>query len=397
VRTPGLDRLFRHGVQYSEAFAASATTLASHTSILSGAWPTTHGVIKNRMRVPDALVSLAEILSDAGFATGAFVSSAALDARLNLAQGFDVYDFRPTALVRFEQPWRPSTVTFPRALEWWRGQSGPRFLWVHAFEPHFPYEPAPELAELYDPGYTGHIRGDMETLVDIWGNPTALSEEDFRHLRALYWAEITGMDRTIGRFLRELERDPSTLVVVIADHGESLGDHHDLYFKHGPHVYPSDVAVPLAVRAPGVEPAVTSAMVRTIDIPRTILERVGIEAELPEEAGELLRWRDGGEGFPSFGMASQPWAEATRATDNKLQRVVRTQRMAYVETPWEKRRELFDRQADPGEMTTLPVRGPEYEALHAALDAWIAGAGRPAEQVTDPEVLERLESLGYID
>ncbi|MGQ0723245.1 MAG: sulfatase [Candidatus Eiseniibacteriota bacterium] len=396
VRTPYLDRFFRRSVQFSAAFSPSATTLASHTSILTGSWPTSHGVLRNLSRVPDELRTLPEILRENGFATAAFVSSAALEPKLNLVQGFDVYDFRPVSSPELEQAWRPAPRTLQRAWSWWAGGGGRRFLWVHVFEPHFPYEPVPQLIELYDPGYTGDTTGDMGTIFDVWAEPDDFTSEQREHLKALYFAEITGLDRILGRFLAELETAPSTIFVVTADHGESLGEH-GLHFKHGPYLYPQDVCVPLAVRAPGESPGVVSAMVRTLDIARTLLLRLRVDADLPEESADLLQWRRGGEGLPVFGLASMPWHRFDGPADSQLQRVLRTPRASYVDTPWEKRRELFLRDADPGELQPIAPEGEEAEALRAALDAWVSGSTSPAADLGDPEVKERLRSLGYVE
>jgi arylsulfatase A-like enzyme len=396
VRTPWLDRFFRGSVQFSSAFSPCATTLASHTSILTGAWPTSHGVLRNMHRVPDELTTLAEILHENAFATAAFVSSSALEPQLNLSQGFDVYDFRPIQSPELEQAWRPAGRTLHRAQAWWTGGSGRRFLWVHVFEPHFPYDPPRPLVELYDPGFTGDLTGDMQTIFDVWAEPDDFSAEQREHLKAMYFAEISGLDRILGRFLAEIEDSPATIFVVTADHGESLGEH-SLHFKHGPYLYPQDVEVPLAVRAPGESPGIVPAMVRTLDIPRTMLARLSVEAELPQESADLMQWRDGGEGLPVFGLASMPWHRFEGPADSQLQRALRTPRAAYVDTPWERRREFFRREEDPGELRPIAPEGDAAEALRATLDAWLSASSSPAADLGDAEFQERLRSLGYVE
>ncbi|HMB70977.1 MAG TPA: sulfatase-like hydrolase/transferase, partial [bacterium] len=202
VRSPHLDRFFRTAVQYAQAFSPSPTTLSSHTSILTGAWPTRHGVLRNLEPAPPSLLTLPEQLHDTGFRTAAFVSSVALDPRLGLSQGFEVYDFQATREVKLDQPWRPAGRTLRRATQWWMNMEGDRrFLWVHLFEPHFPYEPPEEFVELYDPGYRGSVQGDMDTLLDLWDRPEAVSARDRQRLRAMYFAEVSGLDRKMGEFL----------------------------------------------------------------------------------------------------------------------------------------------------------------------------------------------------
>jgi arylsulfatase A-like enzyme len=403
VRSPALDRLFRNGRQFAETYSPVPTTLASHTSLLSGAWPTTHGVPANLWPVPEDVTTLAEILSDRGFATGAFLSSAALDAAFNLDQGFDKYNFKAVAFAEDDAPWRPGVRTLHRARTWWEEHAGERrFLWIHLWEPHFPYEPHPTLVKAYDPGYAGEANGSMEWIMQWWESPAPPPEADLRHVVALYHAEITGLDRALRLFLDLTDLD-DTILVVTGDHGESLGEH-NLTFKHGPNVFPADVQVPLALLAPGLAPGVSGAQVRTIDVPRAALRLLGLdESGLPEEAGNLLDWADGGRGLPVFGVATQPWVEMDDDVYpcTPLQRVVRTPEAAYVETPYRERTAWFDRRIDPGELVALPppIGSTLPDSLRGELDRWIeAGTYRPDYRPMERNDLrEQLRSLGYLE
>ncbi len=397
VRTPHLDRFFRGGTQFTDAHAPIPTTLASHASLLSGEWPTGHGVPRNGWPVPPDVVTLAERLGDHGFASGAFVSSAALDPALGLDQGFDVYDFDTPRAEARDQDWRDATATLARAEQWWSRQSGRRFLWVHLFEPHFPYDPAPEDFALYDTGYAGTADGSMDFLFAMWADPALLTPEARDHLEALYHAEITGMDRAMGGALARWGAEEQVLLVLTADHGESVEDH-GLRFKHGPNVYPPDVQVPLLFR--GCAPfgtGLNSRVVRTIDVPGTILGRLGIRADLPVDAGNLAE--PGSEENLAFAEASMPWnveEEGTYANYYK-QRVVRTRDWTYLETPYLNERVWFDRRRDPDETRPVPApSGPEGERLPAALKQWIdRGENRPAPTTVDPALMEQLRALGY--
>jgi arylsulfatase A-like enzyme len=401
VRTPAIDRFFRGSVQFSEAYSPVPTTLASHVSLLTGAWPTRHGVPGNLWPVPDDLVTLAEILSERGFETAAFLSSAALAKDFNLGQGFETYNFKPVAYARNDAPWRPAARTLHRSLTWWGKTDGPRFLWTHLWEPHFPYEPDPRLARLYDPEYDGPADGSMDYLMKLWKRREPPPRADRDHVVALYHAEITGLDRVLGQFL-EIANTDEAVVVLTSDHGESLGEH-DLSFKHGPHVFPGDVRVPLAVRAPGLSPGVSAALVRTIDVPRTVLDLLGVDrVELPEEAGDLLDWADGGEGLPVFGVATQPWEmmETDVYPCTPLQRVVRTPRAAYVETPFRQRRAWYNRATDPGELRGMSVDGSALaDSLRTELDRWIENARYRSDYrpVKDERLIDQLKSLGYVE
>jgi arylsulfatase A-like enzyme len=354
VRTPHLDRFFRGGTQFCDAFSPVPTTLASHASLLSGEWPTGHGVPRNGWPVPDEVVTVAEIVRPEGFATAAFVSSAALDRAFRLDQGFDVYDFEASHEVARDQSWRPAGDTLARAEQWWESASGRRFLWVHLFEPHFPYDPDPNDFALYDTAYRGAADGSMDFLFSVWEDPSRLDGGGREHLEALYHAEITGLDRAVGRFLSRLAAEERTIVVLTSDHGESLGEH-GLDFKHGPHVYPGDVQVPLLVRGAGFGNGVSDAVVRTVDVPRTLLDALGVAAELPEAAGSLANPGSG----HAYAEASMPWnleEEGVYANAHK-QRVVRTREWSCVVTPWRNETRWFDRRRDPAEL--VPRAAPD--------------------------------------
>jgi arylsulfatase A-like enzyme len=399
VRTPHLDRFFRGGLQFADAYSVIPTTLASHATLLTGQWPTGHGVPRNGWPLPPDVDTLAEILGREGFATGAFVSSAALHPDLGLDQGFDVYDFDAPFAVARDQDWRGAEETLARASSWWNAESGRRFLWVHVFEPHFPYSPAPEDLALYETGYRGPADGSMDYLFSVWERKVPFSAADRAHLTALYHAEITGLDRKLGRFLEALAEEERVVTVVVADHGESLGEH-GLDFKHGPHVYPADIHVPLLVRgAAPFAPGLSTALASTVDVCGTLLGRLGVHAALPAGTHDLAEPTDAEP--VAFAEASMPWnvEEAGRYPNVHKQRAVRTPEWSYVETPYLGAEEWYRRAADPGEASPVAAPAePERTRLPALLEDWIArGRDRPAPTTVDPVLVDRLRSLGYIE
>jgi arylsulfatase A-like enzyme len=399
VRTPNIDRFFRRSLQFSEAYSPVPATLPSHVSLLSGEWPTNHGVARNLWTVPDQVVTLPEILAPAGFETAAFVSCVVLDKSFHLDQGFDLYNFRATNRVQNDQAWRPAARTLRRSKTWWNETTGRKFLWAHVFEPHAPYEPPPLLVELYDPGYTGPATGSMDYVMDLWRDPDPPQPDAVDHVLALYYAEITGVDLVLGWFLEDIAEERDLAIILTSDHGESVGEH-GLYFKHGPQVYPGDTSVPLAVRAPDVQPGLCDAMVRTIDIPATLLTLLGVEAKLPEEGRSLLDIRETGEDQPVYGIATQPWGlmEKDGYPPRRLQRVLRLGGAALVETPWAGEVRWFDRTVDPGE--TKPLEVPDTETARNMLDRlqqWVDHAVVTSSALEDPDLQKRLESLGYVE
>ncbi len=398
VRTPHLDRFFRNATQYADAFSPVPTTLSAHASLLSGDGPPGHGVPRNGWPLPPDVRTLPQILKEHGFSTAAFVSSAALDPRLGLDRGFDVYDFETPLAVARDQDWRPAEQTLPRAEAWWDRTAGRRFLWVHVFEPHFPYDPHPMDLATYAVPYDGPADGSMDFLFALWDDASLLDRAAFRHLEAMYHAEITGLDRRLGAFLEARRREERTMILVTSDHGESLDDH-GLRFKHGPLVHPPDVQVPLAIAEESFfRPRVAGELARIVDLAPTMLARLGVEAELPAGSRDLAGPLPDG---PAMSEASMPWnVEQEGVYPNAYkQQAVRTRDWAYVETPYRGTREWYRRDNDPDE--TVPVAGPTGELrrrLQEALEDYLdRGQARPAPTTVDPELLESLNSLGYMD
>ncbi len=413
VRTPHLDRFFRGGAQFAEAYTPAPTTLASHASMLTGLWPSGHGVPRNGWPLAPEIPLVQELFASKKFACGAFVSSAALDPSFGLGRGFEVYDFEPSRTVRRDQGWRPAAETIDRALSLWRAERARRrFLFLHVFEPHFPYEPDARDFAVYDPlrsatpdsGLRPVPDGSMDRLFSIWEHAVPFTPELRAELLALYHAEITALDRVLGPALDELSAS-NALVVVTSDHGESLGEHH-YAFKHGQHVYAGDVHVPLGVRgAAPFEAVLAGAFVRTIDLAPTMLAALKVRAALPGSEGVDLAASAAGilsnTDLPVFAEASMPWnAELPGQYPNRFkQRAVRTRGEALVVTPWSGAAEWFDRANDPGELDPVPPPdSPAFGKLERDLDAWGArGAPRDPPTAIDPALVEQLHGLGYVD
>ena len=216
--TPHLDALAARGARFTFAHAHAVVTLPSHTSLLTGTYPYEHGVRDNNgYRVKPDAATLASRLKARGFATGAFVGGFPLDQRFGLNAGFDVYDDRigeTGSTVDFALPERRADAVVSSALAWTGAQPGKWFAWVHVFDPHAPYQPPDEFARRYanDP----------------------------------YSGEVAWTDYALGPLFDRLAGLPrQTLVIVTADHGESLGDHGEL--THGIFAYEPTLRVPLII------------------------------------------------------------------------------------------------------------------------------------------------------
>ena len=359
VATPALDALAAGGAVYPNAHAHAVMTLPSHASILTGLVPHRHGVRDNAgFRLGENLPTLATRLGAAGRATGAFVSAFPLDRRFGLDAGFDVYDdeYEGYGAGAFTYAERPGERTVERALAWWRENAGrPRFMWVHLFTPHFPYEPPEPYAS--------------------------------RHAGAPYYGEAAWTDAQLAPLLEPLVQaaDGSVAVIVTSDHGEGLGDHGEA--THGLFAYESTLRVPLVVWSPGrVAPGRDARPARHVDLVPTALDLLGLASPEGLDGRSLV--------IPDPGDDPGTYFEALTAALNRgwapLHGFLEEGKKA-IDLPIP---ELYDLERDPGESDNLAPARPEtlLTLLERIPDeASVVGATR---RVSDEE-LARLRSLGY--
>ena len=254
AQTPRIDGLAASGLRFEQATTVVPLTLPAHSSLMTGTFPGWHGVRDNGgFYLGDDQLTLAEILRDKGFRTGGFVGSFVLDRRWGIAQGFDRYfdDFdldRFPSAAAMDMIQRPGSDVVDRALEWLQAEPNrPFFAWVHLYDAHTPYE-APEPFQSRFP----------------------------RTRDGAYDAEIANVDAQVGRLLDALRADgrlDDTLVIVVADHGEMLGEHGEL--THGFFIYEAATRIPLIVSGPGVPAAVIADQVRIVDVMPTALSLLG--------------------------------------------------------------------------------------------------------------------------
>jgi arylsulfatase A-like enzyme/Flp pilus assembly protein TadD len=366
ARTPWIDRLSARGVRFEQAHAHNVVTLPSHANILSGRYPFQHGVRDNAgFRFPTGMPTLATRLKLRGYRTGAFVSAFPLDSRFGLDHGFDVYDDSfadGRAAMEFLLPERPATATVAAAREWMgKGDGRPTFTWVHLYDPHAPYQPPPAFASAFP--------------------------------RDPYHGEVAATDAALETLLEPLlDAGPRgrTLVVLTADHGESLGEHGEV--THGLFAYEATLRVPLVLYAPRLmSPAVVAEPVRHVDVVPTVLDALSLppaadlpgRSLLPAAAGE--RVAPAASYFEALSaMLGRGWAP--------LYGVLRG-RDKLIDLPVP---EMYDLAQDPGEARSVIARAParreDLGGLLARLRRDDAGPVRGEESA---ETRQRLAALGY--
>lgn len=280
VTSPALCGLAREGVLFERAYATRTETVPAISSILTGLYPPLHGVRANYSVLPEGVATIAELLRAAGYATGGFVSSFVMIRDFSgFAQGFAVYDDHVRSPEGLRENYeRPAPETVDRALAWIAGAGARPFLFVHLIEPHGPYNPPQRFLEKMALPRAGE-RVPLERIPSSQRLPGVEFVSEFV---GRYDGEIAAADAELGRLFEHLRasgRFDESLIVVTADHGESLGEG-DVWFSHGERLDDPQARVPLIVKLPAgtgrVAPGTRVAEpVSAVDIVPTILAAVG--------------------------------------------------------------------------------------------------------------------------
>ncbi len=355
--TLAIDALAKEGFRFRAAVAPVPLTFPSHAALHTGVLPRRLGLRDNGQLLGTSPATLAEVFAKRGYTTAAFVSGYPLASEFGLDRGFAHYDDR---LNDDAEPERHANATTASTIAWMRTASSPWFVWVHYYDPHFPYIGS-------------------------------------------YAHEVATVDRAIAT-LRSSLGNANTLTIFAADHGESLGEHGE--GTHGFFVYDSTILVPLVFHWPGhIEPRESRTAARLIDVAPTILDLL----ELPPLEGidgVSLRatLRDEPQTIPAAYVETyQPWTSYGWSPLH----AVRDGGWKFIAAP---RPELYDLRTDPaeahnvfdvGRASARPSRGRRAEArpalrLEKTLRSILALPRITAAQTADAEALAKLRSLGYI-
>jgi arylsulfatase A-like enzyme len=407
--SPVLDRIAREGVRFESAISPMPTTDPSHLTILTGLYPRTHGSRKNGIPLADpSLPNLATWARGLGYQTAAFISRKHLvPGELDL-RGFDWEDGPGAHSRRGDE-----TVT--RALSWVASHgTHPFFLWLHLFDPHSPYQPAPPFDRLF-----ASETADRGIPVGEWRYPDPLPPEQVELLVGLYDGEIAYTDRLVERFLDGVESalpaGERPLVVIVGDHGEAMAELFGRYrfaFDHGKYLYQGIIRVPLILRWEGRIPAgrVVSGPVELLDISETLFDLLGQPGFSTQGKSLMPRIRDAGAGGRSAGQ-SGAGPEMRAFTERRLvsegedsapgpetQFAVQDERHKLILFLPQDRVELYDLAADPAETRDLSGSHTEIrDRLRRDLEDWLATTPRAAKPVPEVpiEKTEALRALGY--
>jgi len=346
---PNFNAIAKRGSRFTQAYTPVPQTLAAHCSIMTGLYPAGHGVHENGRYLSEKVPLLAEQMKNAGYRTAAFVSAFALARRFGLGRGFDVFD-EDFGNGREE---RNAKETTDRVVDYLgRHSPQPLFLWVHYYDPHYPYTPPEPFRS--------------------------------RYAKQPYFGEVAFMDEQLGRLVQAFEQRVSgaKAILIVGDHGEGLGDHGES--QHGDLLYQATMHVPLLLIGPRVRSGISDLPVSTRRVFHTIRDWAGLDA-----TNSLLR----SDHEVVVGEAMKPfldygWQPQVMAVEGRFKTISAG------------KIEVYDVIADPQETHNLAGTAEISRASRAALQQYpvptAAEAAAAATKANDEEARRQLASLGYV-
>ena len=370
IKTPALDQLAKQGILFAQAFTPSPITNASHTSILTGLLPSSHGVSDFGVALSPRHPTLAAELQKQGYNTAAFIGSVVLDSKQlapGLDRGFQYYDNfpeHPKSKGRWGRLERRGMEVAQRVEKWLSAaqSAAPYFVWMHLYDPHDPYEPPAPYSEEYE--------------------------------GRLYDGEIAYADSALAHlieYLKQKDLYDNSVIVVVGDHGEGLGEHKE--DTHGIFLYDTTTHVPLIVKLPKSAEAgkEIQAQVRTIDVMPTLLDILGIAAPAKQDGASLAPLLAGTETIQRIALAE---------TDYPLRfgwaplRAIRSDNLKFIEAPAP---ELYDLKADAHELQNAYAPwDARVQKLRRTLTELFPQKQSTEKAATPASTVEELHALGYL-
>jgi len=417
--SPNIDRFAAQSTRFTRYFTVVPKTLPSMVTFFTGKQVNRHGVVSNWETLPASTTTLAACLPQ-GFRKAAFVNNVTLYRKTGLNRGFDVYNVLPQL--------RPRAFA-NRVLNWlgrfvYTTSDTPLFLWIHFQDPHGPYKPAPEFTERFvnDTFYDGSKRVPIEPppgekhrnyVVGMVPKYQVLGDHDeVDYYIAQYDAEIYGVDREVGRILDFLDRRGllnNSLVIVTADHGESLGEN-NYYFEHGWFLDEGSIRIPFMLFHPSLQPSTCDQLADNSDFLPTVLELMHLPIPTGLDGVSLAPLLHGREAAPKSHVFCQNALEY-----GDLQQAIRSRDAIYLVR--QSLRWLGNRShetiGEPGyfyhtvgdgtrsQKNIYPSLSPEKkQQLQSLLSAFTGDMQQTpaiAPEEVDADTLNELKSLGYIE
>src|SRR5258708_453392 len=376
--TPNLDAVARQGVVFERAYSQAPLTPVSHAAIFTGTYPQFHTVIDFGHPLPALLPYLPEILQKSGYHTAAFIGSLILDPHASMAPGFDRgFSFFDAGFhvkhdrneSRYDSVERRGGDVVAHSIAWLnKKRQSPFFIWVHLYDPHAPYDPpAPYNKRFADP----------------------------------YEGEIAYADASLGKlftYLRQRGLYENTLIVMMSDHGESLGAHGES--MHGIFLYDETIRVPLLFKLPGEVLARrrVSTRVRLVDVPPTLLTMLTLPLPPTFQRKPFLALMRGSQQAPADLTVYAETDYPHRAFGWSALRSLRSGKFLFIQAP---KLELYDQSQDKGATYDLASASPAVAGTMRAqvddfYDKTTSYHEKPTQAPLSGEQAENLSALGYV-
>jgi arylsulfatase A-like enzyme len=414
IVTPWMDLLARTSAAFCTAYPQQPQTNPSLASLFTSTYPAVHGVRVHMVdRLPDSFDTLAEILQRAGYTTAAVIPWTSLEPAFSgFHQGFHTYEafvenepetLKNPATAALAGIYRRVTdqiavgsavesvlgmrqgteaqidgradVTAVATVNWLANRpASPFFLWVHFFDPHYPWTPPEPWDGLYDQGYTGRYDGSMGFIYEMREGTFAPDARDVEYLRALYASEVSYADHYIGQVLGYMAQEgilDNTIVVLTADHGEALGERGTAwpagdYWLHGDDLYEPGTRMPLIIHDPRrrATRAVPQVPVQAVDVMPTVLDLIGLPTPPQAQGKSLSSILDGTD-------TGVDRTAVVTLTDDAVTAIIAADGWKLHMARQTGARELYYLPTDPSERNDLSRTYPaQVNALVARLDAW---------------------------
>ena len=420
--TPTIDALAREGVVFRSHYTQASFSGTSFASIITGKYPFGHGIYDHPRQLDDGHVTLAEMFHEAGYATGGFLTHTYLRPKWNYLQGLEMYNgydlSRLSVQALSSRKVGNAGDQVREALKWMSGvDDRPYFLWLQIGLSHYyPRVRPPFVSEegLQAANAFKRRAAELTTSERKFSSDTlGFSEEEKDGYLAVYDGAVARSDYLLSKLisgLEEMDRFANTIVLVTADHGETLGEK-GLFSTHDSNLLEPTTHIPLVLRIPGAQPGEIHAVTRNIDLAPTLGSLAGLnlptdlhgQSLVPLLAGEELVLPAFSETRPRIPERGEfdRYRLLVPGVEGKLRMIRRENyKLTLFPTPDGYELELYDLDLDPDETTNLVTEVPEVaRRLAGELEKWFAGYedADTAPLELDAEDVESLRSLGYID
>jgi arylsulfatase A-like enzyme len=383
--SPNLDKFAKECLVFKNAYSQSHWTLPSHCSILTSRYPSVHGVMERTAKLDPAEVTLPEILKNYDFQTAAFTGGLDMKKEHGLDQGFDIYSDDAGDKIL-----GTSDKIFPKAINWLDSAKNdkPFFLYIHTYDTHLPYAPpVPYNTMFASKDYNGQFKGKELSYEYLKAISGPLSKADIDYVVSQYDGEVAYQDKQLGLFLdkiREMGIDKNTIIVITADHGESLYDYGTWDRFGSEDLYNSTLKVPLMIRLIEKQSGVIESNVQLIDIMPSVLKQIGIPANKESQGIDILAKKQ---------ARNYSIAEASMV------------KQSFTKGPWKliaasSSYELYDLDKDPQEKNNRAPKNPDQvyglvQELMGLLKGIRSERREPPRITLSPQMIEELRKSGY--